>query len=147
MATYPEGRYIGFYPSRPVWVGKALPEAARLPEGQFRWDAMAEIEISRAIPGTELHICRDGLVILRIENLQEGIFKSMSTSPQSVWESAGPLLNMYLSHCNALRLLLEAGLWKHDRLGVGTTPIRKGEALSLEFSHQRGIYLTLPTMA
>ena len=95
MAAYPEGRYIGFYPSWPVWVGKTLPETARLPEAQSRWDAMAEIELSRAIPGTELHICRDGLVILRIEPLQENIFRAMSAPPQSVWDSAGALLNMY----------------------------------------------------
>jgi len=144
MTTYPEGRYIGFYPSRPVWVGKTLPEAARLPEGQFRWDAMAQIELSRSIPVTELHICRDGLVILRIDTLQAGIFNAMSLPPQSVWESAGPLLNVYLSHCNALRLLLEAGLWKHDRIGLGTTPIRKGEALSLEFRHQMLVGATIP---
>jgi hypothetical protein len=144
MTAYPEGGYIGFYPSKPVWVGKALPETARQPEGQFRWDAMAEIELSRAIPGTELHICRDGLIILRIEELQEGISKAMRSPPLSVWESAGPLLNRYLGHCNTLRLLLEAGLWKHDRLGMGTTPIRKGEALLLDFRHQMLVGNTIP---
>jgi hypothetical protein len=141
----PNSKYLGFYTTQPVWIGEKLPVNMPMIDGRPRGDVMGEVVVGRNTPGYELHMCRDGLCLLRVESLENDMSKIRSKMDSSIFNEGTNLLSIYLSHCNALRLLIETGLFKATNLSYfRTAPIRKGEAQSIEYKDGKCIGATAP---
>lgn len=108
MSTQPLKRehWLGFYTSRPFWAGAALDVRAATVLQNFT-DSMSEITLSYDREGVAVNICKDGMILLRLAELEARIAIDNDMRPI---EASVAFWNEYLNLANVYYLLLDCSL-------------------------------------
>ena len=108
----PVTHFVAFYPSRPFWAGEGINFADPKSLDDFE-QLMAEGVCNESDETFSLRICRDGMIMLRLEALEsEG---SSAGKPQSI-ESTSQKWGQYLNFLNSFYLLLDSSTIRLMRL-------------------------------
>jgi hypothetical protein len=94
-------KYIGFYVSRPIWAGDRL-ELEDISPNEF-YKEMAYIEYSYPCQNFCLKICKDGMMMLQVNKLEE---EQSATPKREMCE----WWNDYLIFVNCINLLLDSAV-------------------------------------
>lgn len=99
----PISQFTAFYPSRPFWAGSKVDFSNPSREGWFH-DQMVEEVFSQETESYTIKICRDGRIMLRIEELEK------SDGPQEHFqiEETVKKWGRYLDYLNSFYLLLDS---------------------------------------
>lgn len=97
--------FTAFYPSRPFWAGSKIDFSNQSREGWF-YNQMAEEVFSEEASSHSLKICRDGMIMLRVEALEKNIpvQEDMSIPIEKTVQAWGE----YLDYLNAFYLLMDS---------------------------------------
>jgi hypothetical protein len=99
-------QWLGFYTSRPFWAGDAL-DVNDLEVRRTFADSMSAITYSFNESGVAIDICKDGMILLRSDELEQRISNNRKTFNMAT-EVAN--WNAYLNLANVFYLLLDCSL-------------------------------------
>jgi hypothetical protein len=105
-------RWLGFYTSQPFWAGDALDIRATEVQQSFT-DSMSAITYSFSNSGVAISICKDGMILLRSDELEQRISNKGEAFDT---ETTAAIWNAYLSLANVFYLLLDCSLFEIESL-------------------------------
>lgn len=103
-------QWLGFYTSRPFWAGEALDASSPGVRRAFT-ELMSAISWSGCRDGVAVNVCKDGLILLRSEELEQRI--AADKNQEGVVDDISSVLaywNEYLNLANVFYLLLDCSL-------------------------------------
>jgi hypothetical protein len=106
-------QWLGFYTSRPFWAGDALDVCAPEVRQAFT-DSMSAITYSFRKSGVAISICKDGMILLRSDELEQRISNNRETFD---FETNAVIWNEYLNLSNVFYLLLDCSMIEISKIG------------------------------
>lgn len=145
-----ERRYLGFYAHHPFWAGTA-PSQQKLSEYDDFEAVMAEIVFKRQCDQYEFAVCRDGLILLHINE----IYSEIDSFGEDEWIGhIARLLPLCVMCANSMNLLLEtaylsvANALQYTLRSISSTDLarvitQEGKVVSVDFNsrYERGVIL------
>lgn len=105
-------QYIAFYTTKPFWAGNPLD--LKEPEISSNFTAlMSKVEFSYHNNLFKFKVCKDGMLMIQIRNLEEKLSASKKPDIYSTvyWYSK------YLNYANCLNLILDSSMLEVKKLG------------------------------
>ncbi|BBD59789.1 hypothetical protein NIES2109_25800 [Nostoc sp. HK-01] len=144
--------FTGFYTSRPFWAGeppidiKALlniENQTQLSEIQKQlYDLMSAITFSYETNNFRLWICKDGMILVHIKELEKEIDKIRDNGD---FEAESRLLGQYLNYLNCLYLLLDSVLIEFKQFSYfNLSEITNRDVVRLQFEDGEYIFINTP---
>jgi hypothetical protein len=133
-------QWLGFYTSRPFWAGDALDVCATEVRQTFT-DSMSAIIYSFSSSGVTISICKDGMILLRSDELEQRISNNCEAFDL---ETTAAIWNAYLSLANVFYLLLDCSLFEINNLAYfQLSEITNRDAFRCKYENGRNIGLSV----
>lgn len=104
-------KYIGFYPSRPIWVGSEIDFSQPMTPETFT-SQMSEFVYQEDTDELSIRVCRDGQILFRIYSLEKN---QNEIEPSQYGASTMQTWGAYLNYLNSFYLLLDAATIQEQR--------------------------------
>ena len=132
-------RYIGFYASRPFWSG-AKPDfnSININDSDKFTEIMSEDVFIHETENYKLKLCRDGLILFRLEEIATLLDEYYNNSPKKPLDIGLEIgyLSKYLNYLNCIYLLLESSVLKISKISYfELSEITNRDAFSYSFDN------------
>ena len=107
-------RFTAFYTTRPFWAGDAIDFDTVKPGSQFT-EQMSAIVFSYDTNEFRLRICKDGMVMLHVPELESEVGNKHDDKPRTI-EDTVAWWGRYLDYLNCLYLLLDSATIEVERI-------------------------------